>query len=429
MSESVQNALAALRDLGSVEEMGALAAAGAAPADRPRVNSHIHLPPNFSAFESIEQAIALAAEQGVGVMGVSNYYYHDVYGEYVERARRCGIFPLFGLEIIALIDDLVRGGVLINDPGNPGRIYICGKGITRFDDLSDEADRIMNTIRRNDTERMAEMTAKLAAIFAERGLDTGLDDAAVIDMVMRRHDCPRELIVLQERHIAQAFQEELFRRVPAGGRVERLGKILGAASKASSEDDTVTMQTEIRSHLMKSGKPAFVAETFGDFDEAHRLILELGGIPCYPTLADGTSPICAYETPIDQLIDNIRGLTVHMAEFIPIRNTPEVLTEYVKAMRAAGLAVVGGTEHNTLDLLPIEPTCIGGGAVPDEVKEIFWEGACVAAAHQFLTLHGECGFVDAAGEPNGAYETAEARIEVFAKLGAAVIQRYYESNA
>jgi hypothetical protein len=429
MSESVQNALAALRDLGSVEQMRALAAAGTAPAVRPRGNSHIHLPPNFSAFESIEQAVALAAEQGVGVMGVSNYYYHDVYGEYVERARTCGIFPLFGLEIIALIDDLVRGGVLINDPGNPGRIYICGKGITRFDDLTDEAGRLMNTIRRNDTERMAEMTAKLAVIFAQRGLDTGLDDAAVIDMVMRRHDCPRELIVLQERHIAQAFQEELFRRVPVGERIETLGRILGAASKASSEDDTVTIQTEIRSHLMKSGKPAFVAETFVNFDEAHRLILELGGIPCYPTLADGTSPICAYETPIDQLIDNIRGANVHMAEFIPIRNTPEVLTEYVKAMRAAGLAVVGGTEHNTLDLLPIEPTCIGGAPVPDEVQEIFWEGACVAAAHQFLTLHGECGFVDAAGEPNAAYETAEDRIEAFAKLGAAVIQRYYESNA
>jgi len=429
MSESVQNALAALRGLGSVEQMQDLAAEGAAPASRPRVNSHVHLPPNFSAFESIEQAVALAGEQGVGVMGVSNYYYHDVYGEYVERARRCGIFPLFGLEIIALIDELVRGGVLINDPGNPGRIYICGKGITRFDDLTDEADRLMGIIRRNDTERMAEMTAKLAAIFAQRGLDTGLDDAAVTDMVMRRHDCPRELIVLQERHIAQAFQEELFRRVPAGGRVETLGRILGAASKAGGEDDTVTMQTEIRSHLMKAGKPAFVAETFVTYDEAHRLILELGGIPCYPTLADGTSPICPYETPIGQLIDNIRGLNVHMAEFIPIRNTPEVLTEYVKAMRAAGLAVVGGTEHNTLDLLPIEPTCIGGAAVPDEVKDIFWEGACVAAAHQFLTLHDECGFVDAAGEPNAAYETAEARIGAFAKLGAAVIQRYYESNA
>ena len=46
---------------------------------------------------------------------------------------------------------------------------------------------------------------------------------------------------------------------------------------------------------MKAGKPAFVEETFVSFEEAHRLILELGGIPSYPTLADGASPICPFE--------------------------------------------------------------------------------------------------------------------------------------
>ena len=55
--------------------------------------------------------VDLAAEQGVGVLGVSNYYDYDVYGDFVARARREGIFPLFGLEIIALIDELVRAGV------------------------------------------------------------------------------------------------------------------------------------------------------------------------------------------------------------------------------------------------------------------------------------------------------------------------------
>ena len=66
------------------------------------------------------------------------------------------------------------------------------------------------------------------------------------------------------------------------------------------------MQNEIRTHLMKAGKPAFVEETFVSFEEACRLILELGGIPCYPTLADGTSPICPYEEPVEKLIENIR---------------------------------------------------------------------------------------------------------------------------
>ena len=67
-------------------------------------------------------------------------------------------------------------------------------------------------------------------------------------------------------------------------------------------------------------------------------------------------------------------------------------------MRAAGLAVTAGTEHNTLDLIPFDPFCKDGD-VPASVREIFWEGACVVAAHQFLSLHGECGYVDADGRP------------------------------
>ena len=85
------------------------------------------------------------------------------------------------------------------------------------------------------------------------------------------------------------------------------------------------------------------------------------------------------------------------AEFIPVRNTPDVLARYVRAMRAAGLFVTAGTEHNTLDLLPLAPTCLGGAPIPDDIQDIFWEGACVVAAHQYLTLNGRPGFVDDRG--------------------------------
>jgi hypothetical protein len=98
-------------------------------------------------------------------------------------------------------------------------------------------------------------------------------------------------------------------------------------------------------------------------------------------------------------------------------------------MRSAGLVVTAGTEHNTIDLLPLEPTCTKGAPIPEEIREIFWEGACVAAAHQFLSLSGECGFVDEAGNPNPDFQTAEERIEAFRGIGAAVIQRYYGAYA
>ena len=377
----------------------------------------------------MSQAIELAAAQGIGVLGVSNYYDYEVYGDFVEGARKAGIFPLFGLEIICLIDDLVKQGVKINDPGNPGKMYICGKGITRFAPFSAEATRLLGIIRHNDSARMREVISKLAEVFAQRGLPIQLTEADVMGMVAKRHGCPRERIYLQERHVCQAFQEAIFARVPAAERIEKLTRAFGLATPPKfGPEEAVKIQNEIRAQLMKAGKPAYVAETFVNFEQAQRLILELGGIPAYPTLADGTSPICPFEEPVEKLIADLKARGFECAEFIPIRNTPEVLTQYVRAMRAAGLVVTGGTEHNTLDLLPIEPTCVKALAVPEEVKEIFWEGACVVAAHQFLTLHGECGFVDAQGKPNPDYPDANARIAAFKSLGEAVIQRYLKSK-
>jgi hypothetical protein len=423
----MEQALAVIRQIATVEQARALAARGSAPKPAPRCNGHIHLPPNFSAFGGVSQALSLAAGQGVRVIGASNYYDYRVYVPFVEHAGRLGIFPLFGLEIISLMDELVRGGVKVNDPGNPGRVYICGKGITGFASPSVRARELLDFIRRSDEGRMREMTSRLSAIFARGGVMTALTYDAIVEDVVARAACPRDAVVLQERHVAQAFQEALWGSVPPADRQAALSRVLGAESR-SAPDDAVKMQTEIRSHLMKAGKEAFVEERFLSFEQARELILELGGIPCYPTLADGAQPICPYEQDPHRLVANLRALNVHCAELIPIRNKPDVLAQYVTAFRRAGIVVTAGTEHNTLDLLPLEPRCVGGAPVPQELHDIFWEGACVQAAHQFLVLHGQAGFVDAAGNPNGDYRDAESRIAAFASLGAAVIARYFEKH-
>ena len=426
MGQQVAEALDALRQLGTPDEIRALAGQGYGPQSPPRVNAHVHLPPNFSAFESVRDAVNLAAEQSIGALGVSNYYDYEVYGNFVDCAREKGIFPLFGLEIICMDGALRDDGIKINDPGNPGKIYIGGKGITRFDEMTPEAARLLEVIRRNDSARMAQMVERMEQIFAERGLETGIDETAVVDMIVRRHGSDRNTVYLQERHASQAFQEALFEKVPPEQRIERLNRVLGAETKAKDPEDFVAMQNDIRSHLMKAGKPAFVDETFVSFDDAHQLILELGGVPCYPTLADGASPICQFEESPDELIAEIQKRNIHAVEWIPIRNTTRVLREYVVKMREAGLAVAAGTEHNTLDLIQFDPFCKDGD-VPDDIRAIFWEGACMVAGHQFLTLHGECGFVDGEGNPNPNFPSADERIKAFAKIGAAVIERYFQA--
>jgi hypothetical protein len=261
---------------------------------------------------------------------------------------------------------------------------------------------------------------------ADRGLATGVDERAVVEMVVRRHGSPRETVWLQERHISQAFQEAVFERVVPNERLGRLAEILGAKPQAAGAEDHVGIQNDLRTHLMKAGRPAFVEEAFLSFGEARRLVLELGGIPSYPVLADGASPICEFEADPEVLIQSLRERQVHAVEWIPIRNGAKILSDYVTRMRAAGLAVTAGTEHNTLDRIALDPFC-KDGAVPVAIRAIFWEGACVVAAHQFLTLHGECGFVDAQGDPHAGYDSADGRIKDFAKIGAAVIQRYFDA--
>ena len=93
MGRQVAEALDALRNLGTPAEMRALAQQGRGPQIPPRVNAHVHLPPNFSAFGSTQEAVNLAAEQGIGALGVSNYYDYEVYGGFVDCARDRGVFP------------------------------------------------------------------------------------------------------------------------------------------------------------------------------------------------------------------------------------------------------------------------------------------------------------------------------------------------
>lgn len=371
-------------------------------------NSHVHLPPNFSAFDSVDQAVELASREGVRVLGASNYYDFQVYADLARLAQESGIFPLFGVEIICFEKELAAQGIRINDPANPGKFYLCGRGISRFDTMSPCAVEIMQRIRRGDEQRMAQMVAKLSEALFTRGAKITLSDSQIIDQLADNRGAIRNSITLQERHVAQAFQQEIFARLNCSERADLL------QMNEEDADDPQRLQNQIRSQFMKAGKPAYVEEKFVSFDDAMRLILELGGYPCYPVLADGASSICEFEQSVDELIHRLKDRNIHAAEFIPNRNTPETLARYVPAMREAGLSISAGTEHNTQELIPLTPMCANGARIPEDIEAIFREGACVIAAHQTLASNGERGFVDD--------HVTDACIGMFATTGAAAIE-------
>ena len=416
-----------LREIGSVEDLKSDMSRGLRADCDVLFNSHVHFPPNFSAFETVEQAMDLAAEQNIKVLGTGNYYNYAVYEQFSLKAQQRGIFPLFGTEVISLERDIMEKGLRFNDPGNPGKLYICGKAITGFVDMQPKARELLSIMCANDSARIAEMIKKMASVFKAGGLDTGLTQELVIRRIAERHQCDPKTIVLQERHVAQVFQQvicELLEKDPNPG---MLRTIFGADS-VSALDDAVGLQNEIRTYLMKSGKPCFVSEDFFDFKQSCELINTLGGIVCYPVLADGADPRCEYEADPDQLLASLKESNIYMAEFIPLRNKTSVLNDYVTTLRKGGIAVVAGTEHNTLDLVPLDPACKGGEPLSKEIREIFWEGTCVIAAHQFLTAHGRRGFTDHTGNANKDYADNEQRIAEFAALGSAVLARYFKTK-
>ena len=421
-------ALAAIRSLGTVQDMRQAAEALTGLGTPPPHNAHIHLPPNFSAFTNVAQAVELAKAQGCVLLGTSNYYHFAVYDEFATRCQGAGIFPIFGLEMMCRDEALAQQGVKVNDPANPGKVYLCGKGISHFNRPSPKVATIIGTIRGNDSTRIAEMVKRCVAALAERGCPLPLTVDSIIDGVVKRHGSQRSTVFLQERHVALAFQEALFAAVPATERLATLPVLLGGACKLKDAHDAAGVQNEVRNHLMKVGKPGFVPESYINLDEAKTLALELGGIPCYPVLADGANPIGQFEASPAALIANLKKLGYHAAEFIPGRNAPALLVEYVTALRAAGFIVTAGTEHNTPDLVPMLPSA-KGSPIPAELLPIFWEGACIIAAHQFLVIHDQPGYVTAAGELNPAYAHAEARMSAFAKLGAAVIAAWRKGHA
>ncbi len=392
-------------------------------------NAHIHLPPNFSAFENLAEVFQMAKRENIRALGTSNYYDFTVYEEFFQGAKENQFFPIPGLEIICLDQDLLDRGDRVNDPGNPGKIYICGKGILSFQDseMNSHALEILTKIRHNDSTRMNEVIERLETVFSSFGLSTGLNSEKVIQTIASRSNRPIESIYLQERHAAQAFQEAFFELVPEPDRLSKIEEVFSNPSKLRDASDTVSFQNEIRIHLIKAGKPAFVKETFIDFEEAMRLILALGCIPVYPILVDGASPICEFEESPEGLIERLKKWGITAVEFIPLRNRLEILTDYVMKIHAEGILVTAGTEHNTLDKIPLVPACLDGD-IPSELHRIFWEGTCVHAAHLYLKAGGEEGFVSEGGAPHAGFENAEARIKSFANLGEKVIEAFKENR-
>ena len=152
----------------------------AATGPRLAFNTHLHVPPNFSAFTTVEDVVETAAAQDVKVIGTSNFHDFGVYDRFDAAAREHGLKALFGLEFISVLADEQRDGVKINDPANPGRAYVCGKGIPAPTNLRPESRAFMDRAKASNEARTSAMVDLIRELFEKAGLEVDVSYQSIV---------------------------------------------------------------------------------------------------------------------------------------------------------------------------------------------------------------------------------------------------------
>ncbi len=379
-----------------------------------KVNGHIHTPHSFSAFRDMDQPFRMAREEGISVLGINDFNTTGGYGEFAGLALEHRVFPLFNIEFMALQKEEQRLGIRVNDPVNPGRTYLSGKGLRYPERMGAVSAGRMASLQTESNLQTRRMVEKLNHYLEELMPDLRFD----ADDLQRR--LARNM--LRERHIATAIRQALFDRCGDEEAVrECLTLLYGGKKPAFAPGNQAALENEIRNNLLKSGGPAYVEEdekAFLSLETVREIILDAGGIPCYPVLLDDArGNFTGFEADWPEMAASLAGKGITMVELIPGRNDFRILKDFVTLFRSLGFVITFGTEHNSPLLEPLTVCARGGVALDEELLRINEEGAAIVAAHQYLTAHGLPAF------PAGRLP-APGELRELAALGRKVIARF-----
>src|SRR5208283_5737217 len=102
------------------------------------------------------------------VLGINDHYTIAGHEEFRRACEIAGIAAAFSLEAVAMDRDAEAQGMLLNDPDNPGRVYLCGKGVTRIPPDSSTEMQNLTRMRGALERRNREMTEKVAALYEKQ---------------------------------------------------------------------------------------------------------------------------------------------------------------------------------------------------------------------------------------------------------------------
>lgn len=362
----------------------------------PNVNAHLHTPFSFSAFENLSDALECASDENVNVVGINDFYSMDGYEEWDKESRKRHLYPLFNIEFISLQQEDQDHGIRVNDPNNPGRTYISGKGLSCPPTLKEPYASQLAGVRAESNAQVQEMCEKVN--FLLKAYDAGFH----IDFKNIESEMSKGLV--RERHLAKALRMYTyihFKNEPKDIK-KFLEKIFDGKKLKSDIFDYAGVENEIRGYLLKAGGAAFVPEdpkAFLPLEDVRRIILEAGGIPTYPFLGDDANGgFTDFEQDIEKAAEILKQRGIFAAEFITTRNSTEVLEKYAGYLYDNGFIVTFGTEHNTPAMEPVLLRTREKKLLTERLKQINYDGACVIAAHQELIREGKAGYVDSGGQ-------------------------------
>lgn len=373
------------------------------------VNAHLHTPFSFSAFNDIDDALDRAVAENVKVVGINDFYTAEGYAEWAEGCKKRNLYPLFNIELISLDKHFQQTGVRVNDPANPGRTYISGKGLSYPFRLAEPYASQLANVRNEANKQVEAMCKKLNELLAAKNIGFSLDFEWIKKNLTKGN--------IRERHLAKALRLKIYEKCNNDETcIQKLLKdIFGGKELKSSAENVAGVENEIRSNLLKAGGAAFVPETeeaFLSVEAVCKIILEAGGIPTYPFLADDANwNYTDFEDNLERVANKLTKRGFHSVEFITTRNDVKLLEEYATYLYEQGFVVTFGSEHNSPMMEPIELFARDKTPLSKKLLQINYEGACVIAAHQHLVAKGLTGYVDKEGNAD------RARREEFVRLG------------
>lgn len=378
-----------------------------------KVNAHLHTPYSFSAFSSIEEALNMAFNEGISVVGINDFYTTEGYKEWNDGCKSRNLYPLFNIELIGLNIEDQKNGLRVNDPANPGRTYISGKGLkypfVLHEPLADQLSSVLN----ESNAQVEAMYHKVNELLGDLKIGFSLDLEWIKSSLTKG--------MFRERHLAKALRIKVFEfYLNDEKKIKDCFSLLFNGKNLQSDiSNYAGIENEIRANLLKSGGVAFVLETPAAFlpvETVCNIILAGGGIPTYPFLADDVKGgYTDFEGNLVQVAEELTKRGFHSVEFISTRNDVQLLEKYAEYLYEQGFVVTFGSEHNTPAMEPIELFARNGKPLTDKLMQINFDGACVIAAHQYLVAQGLSGYVDKKGKVD------RTKREEFVKLGKELI--------